>query len=334
MKLKLHGMAGLLLSITGSCALFQSAQAQFVDNNRDLLLTFRKIQPGDVGSVDLVVDIGQASIYYGATPGSSIPITQYSVSQLNAVLPDPFLGTDNNLGWSVAGCVSEFGDNGDPSKPSRTLWLTAPRSNPGAQAQPWERASIFQQGPTALKVETMLENAQTWALSVSSDSVTNTRTAGAISTGSQYCPNGPLTSLGNFDTFQGDVENTTSGAFSFLGTPAVSDFYELQPGSGTGTYLGYFQFGTDETLTFYASQGVIYPAPTLSVSNDNAGHALVSFKSTVNGTYTLHYTSAAGLTTPVSSWSTATPAITGDGTVKTFQQPISGTATFYSVSVH
>ena len=330
-------MAGLLLSITGSCALLQSVQAQFTDTSRDLILTFRKIQPGDVGSVDLEIDIGQASIYYNATPGSTIPITAYNTNQLAAALPEQytgFPGTMNNLGWSVIGDVSPFGDSGNPAIPTRTLWLTAPCPDANTPATPWQRESIYQQGPSALKIETIRNNALTWGPANPSDSVTNTPTVAAISTGNQYCDNPTLGSVGNFGTFQGDVENTTSGSFGYLTAPARSDFYQLEPGSGPGTYLGYFELTTSGTLTFYAAAVVSYPAPTLTVSNDHAGHVLISFPSTAGATYTLHYTGATGLKTPVTSWTTYGTTITGDGTVKSFQQPISGTATFYSVSVN
>jgi hypothetical protein len=339
MKFKLHGMARILLSITGLCILLQSVQAQFVDTNRDLILTFRKIQPGDVGSIDLEIDIGQASKYYNAAPGSSFAIGEYTTNELASALPEEytgFPGTMNNLGWSVIGCVSPFGDSGDPSIPTRTLWLTAPCPDVNTPATPWQRESIYQQGPTATKLETIRNNAQTWALANSADSVTNSPTAAAISTGNQYCDNPTLGSIGNFGTFQGSVENTTGGSFGYLSAPARSDLYELEPGSGAGTYLGYFELTTSGLLTFYAAQVTSFPAPTLSIANDHAGHVLISFQSTAGGIYTLHYTGAAGLTTPVSTWSTFGTTITGDGTVKSFQQNIggSGTVTYYSVNVN
>jgi hypothetical protein len=130
------------------------------------------------------------------------------------------------------------------------------------------------------------------------------------------------------------VENTTPSGFNLLGTPSRSDFYELQPGSGPVTYLGYFELGTDGSLTFYARQSVVqYPRPTLSVSTAGA-RVLVSFPSTAGGTYSLHYTNTAGLTAPVSTWTTVNTNIIGDGTVQSFQQTINGAGSVYSVTVH
>ena len=108
MKLKLDATAALLLSLAGSCVLVQSAQAQLTNQSRDLMLTFRKtgFDGGTVGSVVFEADLGQASIYYGATVGSSIPITAYSSTAQLGTLFDSL----NDLSWSIGGCVPNAGD--------------------------------------------------------------------------------------------------------------------------------------------------------------------------------------------------------------------------------
>jgi hypothetical protein len=333
MKLKLHLMAGLLLSLAGSCALVQSVQAQFTDQSRDLILTFRQVG----GIYVFEVDLGQASIYYGAAPGSSIPITAYDNNAQLGTLFSSF----NSLSWSVVGCVPTVGDSGDPSIPNDTLWLTDPRSDPNTPAAPWTRQSVYTQGGADSYIVAILYNALSFATSATPDSVTNTPTAAAIATSgadSGDSASGSLGGLGNFlGTFQGDVENTTPSDFIYNTSPSRSDLYELQPtSSGTspaGTYLGYFELGIDGSMTFHAPT-LTYPAPSLSVSTDGAGNVYVSFPSTANGTYTLYYTNAAGLAAPVSTWSAVSTNIIGDGTVKSFQQSISGTGAFYSVGVH
>jgi hypothetical protein len=334
MKLKLHLMAGILLFLAGSGAVVQSVQAGsvFTDQSRDLILTFRKTgnDGGTQGSVVVEVDVGQASIYYGATSGSSIPITAYSpASQLG------LFDSLDDLSWSVGGCVPNAGDSGDSSKPTRTLWVTEPRSDPNVASSPaWSRASSFTQGQADSKINSILDNAATWAATADADSVTNTPTAVAIPNGNVYNANGSLGGAGNYlGTFQGDVENTTPLNFDSAGSPSRSDLYELQPGSGAGTYLGYFELATDGSLTFHGP-ALTLPVPTLSTSTDTAGNFFVSFPTTTNGTYTLSYTNAAGLSASVSSWPKVSTNIIGDGTVKAFQQTISGAGTFYSVSVH
>jgi hypothetical protein len=326
MKFKQHVMAAVLLSLAGSSALVQSGYAQFTDTNRDLILTFR--EPGGLYVVE--VDIGQASLYYGATPGSSIPITAYNAT--TQLIPQ-FGGVDG-LSWSVGGCVPNAGDSGDSSIPTRTLWVTDPRLNPNVQASPWLSESSYTQGTADSHIVAILANVVTWASSAAAASVTNSATVAIIPSGNGDNADGSLGALGNYlGTFQGDVENTTPGNFDSAGTPSRSDLYQLEPGSGPGTYLGYFELSTNGSLTFYGPS-TTFPAPTLSASTDTAGNFYISFTSALNGTYSLSYTNAAGLSAPISTWPTVGTNIIGDGTVKTFQQPISGAGAFYSVRVH
>jgi hypothetical protein len=328
-------MAGILLSIAGFCALVQSVQAQagFTDTNRDLMLICRKTGfdgSADIGNYVFEVDIGQASIYYGATAGSSIPVSAYTTAQLSGLFDNL-----NDFSWSIIACVPNYGDNGNPSKPIGTLWLTDPHTaGPATPSPAWQRESIYVQKQTGGQINSILQNALTYAGSASPSS-DNTATTLAIPTGSGYSANDNLTALGNFGAFQGDVEITTLATFTTDGLPSICDFYELQPGSGSGAYLGYFELSTNGALTFYAgSSSVSYPAPTLTVSTAGSSTVNIAFSSTANGTYTLYYTNAAGLKAPISTWASVSTNIVGDGTVKSFQQPISGAGTFYSVGVH
>jgi hypothetical protein len=328
-------MAGFLLSIAGSCALLQNAPAQFVDTNRDLILTFRQTgfdQSGITSGYDLEVDIGQASKYYGATWGSSIPITAYATSQLNTL----FSSDLNDLSWSVGSCVDSYGDTGDPSIPDATLWVTAPRINPNVPPAAWLCKDWYSQTATCSPIESIMDNDNTYAsllVLTGSSAIVNTTTALDIPANTTYAPDAQLSAVGNYaGTFQGDVENTTPTNFTTAGLPSRSDFYELQPSAGLhggpGAYLGYFEFDANGSMTFYAQ----YTQPTLTISTDGV-NVYVSFPTTPGGIYTLYYTGAAGLATPVSTWSKAVTTITGNGSTQTFQQPISGAGTFYSVGV-
>jgi hypothetical protein len=334
MKLNLRRMAGLLLSIAGFSAPDQSAHAQatFSYQSRDLILVFRKTGldgVGTLGSDVFEVDIGQASIYYGAAAGSVIPITAYSASTQLSTLFDNL----NDFSWSISGCVPNTGDSGDPSKPIATLWLTDPRAVPSTPSAAWQRQGTYTQGGAGAYIESILNGAVTYA-ATSTNSTYNTSTSLAIPAASGDNADSYLTARGNFDgNFQGDVEITTLPTFTTDGLPSICDFYELQPGSGPGTYLGYFDMSTNGAVTFYAGP-LSYPAPTLSVGTDGLGDILVSFPSVANATYTLYSTSAAGLSSPVSTWTPVGGTIIGDGTVKTFQQTISGAGTFYTVGVH
>jgi hypothetical protein len=305
-----------------------------------LILTFRQVGQAfsTASTVVFEVDIGQASLYYGAAAGSSFTVSGYDP---NGQLLNFFDNSLDNVGWSVSGCVPNAGDNGSPSKPTRTLWLTDPRSNPNVQAPAWKRQSTFTQGATDSKIVTLLNNALYWSTVNPGDAVTNTATALAIPAGNGYNSIYSIGALGNFGgTFLGngsglnDIENITDANFDLEGTVSRSDLYELQPGSGAGTYLGYFELGDAGTLTFNAASVVVYPAPTLSITY-TGGNALISFQSVAGGHYTLYATNPAGLTTPVSTW-TPSGTLVGDGAVDSFppQSVNPGSAMFYSVTVH
>ena len=130
------------------------------------------------------------------------------------------------------------------------------------------------------------------------------------------------------------MENTTPPSFSTAGLPSKSDLYELLPDTtGTqpaGTYLGYFQFNPDGSMVFYRLAGPP-PAITVAVSGTTS---TISFPSAAGATYTLCYTNAAGLLSPVSTWTKTTPNVTGDGTVKSFQVTSTNANRFYSVQDH
>jgi len=180
-------------------------------------------------------------------------------------------------------------------------------------------------------VNGILDPAAYYASGIPADATTNTATAVTIPASSIYCGGySGLGILGNYlGTFQGVVENTTPAAFTYGTAPSRSDLYELQPGSGPGIYRGYFELGTDGSMTFTAGY---YPSPNLSIAT-NSGNANISFQSSWGWTYSLYYTNAAGLSSPVSTWPVLSTTIVGDGNVDQFQMPVSGTTMFYAVSV-
>ena len=190
-------MAVLLSSAVGVFSLLQNVQAGtpiFTYGDRDLVLSFRKdTAPSDLSSVDLEVDIGPATNYYGAAIGSVTEVDQsgtYLASLLNSTFNDL-----NNLSWSVVGCVPYASDGAIAS-----IQFNAAQFSSGIAQGPTNtgRALVITAGNTA-----------------SSESC-------------DYF----LGTLGNMKgTFQGDVENTTQPDFSSnpLSQPSRSDFFQLNP---------------------------------------------------------------------------------------------------------
>jgi len=143
---------------------------------------------------------------------------------------------------------------------------------------------------------------------------------------------------------QNNLENSTPGGFSGC---VISDFYEVFPiteshnipvtdphtglTSGPAYYVGYFQLCPDGGLTFVRASET--PPPELMIGSVGA-NTTISFPSTSGAVYTLYYTNASGLSSPVTTWPSLPGTITGDGSVKSFSDSSADSERFYRVGVH
>lgn len=318
-----------LATLVGGFAWFTGAlqAAPFVYTPGDLVLAFR--QTGNAS--DYVVNIGKAADYSSLPAGASLTVTNLSVDQLNAAFTSL-----NGLAWSVAAA------NRPPqvaAYPLQTLWVTAPRQVVESQSAPWIRKGQFVQGNAASQIDAIGNNA---AASSSSQVAgpNNTVTGVVIPSNTDFALAKVLGDSGNYaGTFQGSAENTTAGDFdSAVSNLSRSDLYELVPGtsaSGTlntdGKYLGTFELKPDGSLTF-TKPSLEIPRPTLSVTR--VGELTrISFGTVGGVTYRLRFTDAAGLSSPVSSW-TAGATVVGDGSTKTLEDSQSeAPSRFYAIEV-
>ena len=224
-------------------------------STRDLMLGFRKVG----GTSNLEVNLGQASLYYGATPGSTFAITGFSPSQLTAA----FGASYANVSWSVSGAMNVA----DVNAPRNTLWLTAPRTDTSIQSTPWNTASITTQGNTVSPVLSVGNNAAGYSSSIA-PGANNTATAVLIPDGNAQSYHSFVLDNGDFGGFQGNIENTTPIPFTGA-TFTRSDLYQLKP-NGTPTLLGYFDLLANGTMTFTAAGGAVATPPTIAIANASA----------------------------------------------------------------
>jgi len=225
--------------------LITPASAAIVDASvGELILGFRAdANPGQV--INLEVDLGSASLFYNATPGTTFTLAGLKVADLVGIYGAGW-NTRTDLFWGVAGTT---GATSDAHSAVDTLWLTAPRTSLDTQSTPLNRQSKFaQQGP-ANTISTMFQNGSPGTLK-GATSTANSTTAASINAtvaGSwSFQENPGITSFG----LNASIDNTTnisSGSF------AISDLYELQPGSGAGAYLGYFSLSNSGVLSFTAA---------------------------------------------------------------------------------
>ncbi|MGD0059303.1 MAG: DUF11 domain-containing protein [Verrucomicrobiia bacterium] len=247
----------------------------FTYNNGDVLLVFR--QPGQP---NLEVNLGPVSQFINASPGSQTTISNFSSAQLQAAYSSVAA-----LNWAA---ISTIRGASVYSLPVNTLFLTNPRTNATTQTTPYNEQSTFQQASVGSLIATIAgfgstEGAVVWSSGTPANAISNTPNVVIIpeSDSSSYTSiAGDAGDLGgNFN--QGDIENLTPSPFTSGSTR--SDLYELEPGSSPGTYLGYFEFDPDGTVSFTAAGGA-------SASSDIAVSKVASPTSVTVGsnvTYTL-----------------------------------------------
>ena len=329
----------------GFLALEQASAQPFVYQPNDLALGFRKT--GGQANYEAVVNLGQASNYFGAAIGT-FPVTNYSTSQLT---PGTFANL-SNLSWSVFGYYSGSGFGSSyPNSAASTLWVTVPRTDKAVRSADATRLTRGQQASARSPINSILDN----AVFVSGDSGasaynTSTFVRESIATYplhllTLWLGSGVDSSIGTLqDSWpEGNLEITTPASFT---TAVRSDLYEVRPTtdasgnpadphtgtSGLAWYIGYFQFNPDGTMTF-TRETATKPPPTqvtLNIIRTN-NTSTISFGSSNGVTYTLCFTNSAGLGTAVSNWPSQSGTISGDGTTKSFQDPTTDPARFYRV---
>lgn len=289
----------------------------------DVLVGFR--QTG--GAQELVVDLGPASRFYAAIPGTNIVFGEFTSAQLAAT----FSGLDN-VGFVACAAMRV---TGDADRPIQTIWVTRRRAELTIQSTPWNRQSSGALANTATRISSIGSGATTFS---TSNPAGDNNTATAVQLPASN-PNGLSSYLGtgNFkSTFQGNAENLTPTGFTEGGSAIRSDFYELRPGSGAGTYLGYFEFKPGGQLSFTAAGGGVTPAPapTITGITHDGTTASVTF-TTVAGAYQyqLLVPPAGGLGSPISSWLPTGTPVGGTGSAVTILDAAAANAGFYAVRV-
>ena len=305
--------------------------APFAYNSGDLILGFRQIGGP---APDLVVNIGPGSIYEAVAPGQRLVVGNLTASQLNTAFPDL-----NGINWSVTGAVRALGD---PNYAAQTIWATAARTDVNVPSVPWRRRNQFGQGGAASQFAAVGVNAATYS-SVQPAGTNNTTTGVLIpladpSSYTALVENADNSSASDFNGgFQGSVENTTPFDFTSLEPLSRADLYELIPGTtsaGTvntaGKWVGYFDLTPSGTLTFTAAS-TAPAAPTITGVQRSGNITTVSFTTANLVNYRLRATDAAGLTTPVATWSTNAVTRAGNGSVQSLQDTNGSNIHFYAV---
>lgn len=341
------GARPLFFAVFSLLAFTEIAGAQpFLYKDSDLCLGFRKVTPYTENN-EVVVNIGQASIYVNAPIGTTLPVSAFSASQLAA----PTFSTLNNLSWSVFGYFSVPSTN-YPGYPDYTLWLTVPRTDNAVRSSDANRYGGSVQGVISRPMASIFLNAGFISHDISTSSTYNTPTFVRESIAAYPTH---LYSVWMGDLFGGttgslndtwtdnNLEITTPGAFNGV---VRSDLYEVRPlddshggivvdphtgTSGLAYYVGYFEFNSNGSMTFTRQAATTTP-PQVALSFLRTNNvSTISFPSSSSVTYTLFFTNSAGLSAPVGTWPSLPGTISGDGTTKSFQDTTTDAMRVYRV---
>jgi hypothetical protein len=294
---------------------------QYTNNPPDILLGIR--QTG--GSSEMVVNIGPASRFFAATPGTTFAIQDFTPTQLKATLA----GLDG-VGVAVFGAARS---PGDALRPAQTLWVTEPRADAATSSDPWVRQSSFGLGGTAAKITSVGSGILNFS-SLNSPGALNTASAVVTPAGYQ---NGLSAYLGNGNfngTFQGNVEGVTPSGFDGSGGVLRLDFYEIRPGSGTSLSLGWFDFKSDGSLTFTAAGGTEItpaPSPTITAVTRAGSVTTVAFTTVAGAQYTLLRAPAGLGTGKAADWTALGTPVNGTGAVVSITDTSDSDTGFYAV---
>jgi hypothetical protein len=315
-----------------SCADLADAQF-FTAGKGDLLAGFRKTSSG---TFELVVNIGNVTNFIALAPGTTIPISNFTPTQFSAAFSNP-----NNLQWSVGGAFS--GLTAFAGFPSATAWTTSARANTNVQSAPPQRQSSSAQQQARNRIVGVGTGANFISSGFGSTSTNNNAVlvrepSGDANALTVFIGDPSDSTIGDYQGTWYNVENVTPASFT---SAQRSDLYQLCPDgtidpitsqtTGSAYYVGYFTFNSDGTMTFTrASTSTTPPAPVLTIAR-TGNASTISFATTSGATYTLCFTNAAGLFSPVSTWPTSTTNIIGDGLVHTFTDTTTATNRFYSV---
>ena len=200
--------------------------ATITPNIGDVIVGFRAAaNPGQ--TLNYEVDLGPVTQFYGLTPGQVVNFPGVSPVDLSATYGGSWI-TRTDLFWgaiATAGRASAY-SNATLNVPAGTLWATVPNCGTA-----WNRGTTFAQKNASSAIETAFVAGSPLSGATSTANSTEGTVISASLAGS-WTLQDQKTAGTSFGYFNPTIDN-------FEGTNVVaSQVYELQPGSGAGTYLG------------------------------------------------------------------------------------------------
>ena len=244
-------MSSLLLVLACS-ATAARAQSTVVATASDLILGFHATNPGNGAGTDknLEIDLGNVGQFYNLAANTTVTLGNLR-ADLESVY-DVVWNARDDLSWGLAGTTgSATGTTiGGVTIAAKTLWAGKTETTAGVQATAWNRGSTFAQQGTANTIAALYTgatgslNGKTSTTNSATSTVLDNSTSGSWSKqeGTTAAAFGGFNPASSFDA--------STDFLSIVGSFAVIDLFELQPGSGAGVYKGSFALSNDGVLQF------------------------------------------------------------------------------------
>ncbi len=253
----LLALAGMAIVAPAAMATTYSDSPNTLANNTtlDLVIAFRVIGGASPGNNNnLEIDLGDMAQFYSKSPGDIIALGNYSTELGNIYGASWNIRTD--LAWSGFATAGSSSNSPDGLVPASSIFMTKPETTPGTPG---------------VKNSTAYKDSTTGALNTTIGSITNVYTGAPGSLDQDTAYNG-RTNVANVDAslsasytndvgssghfggsaFTTSVENKSLG---LTGTAAVSDLYEVIPGSisTSAAFIGTISLASTGNLTFTAA---------------------------------------------------------------------------------
>jgi len=228
----------------------------------DLFIGFR--QAGN--NSDYLVNIGQASLYTGAT--STRTLTIGNIAADLSVALDSGWATDSNVSWGVVGTNHLTVTNGG-NDPSPTLY--ASKISTGTGTTPWTCAFSLSTADSKITGMAAAYRGKTPTINSSVGLIQNNISTSSNNAYASYQPDGVNVGAGNlsFGYFNPTIEASSNSGI----TATTLNLYRVPEGSADpGTLVGSFTISADGSVTFTPAPSSPYNtwANTHSLSGNSA----------------------------------------------------------------
>lgn len=230
--------SALALVLAGVCLTSAGRAATTTYSPGDIFLAFRA--PGDGVTQSVLVNVGQITQF--TTSGPAFTVTTVGTDLTN-VFGSSWTNGSANLFWGASGITNNLPDDGNLTNGdlNRTLYASKPTTPSGAVQSAWLRNLEGTQNTAASRI-------------LSYSNAFNAKTVNTT------VANGLIQANSATNSYNGQIG--TGNSFNYFGAPKIEgnfaagadgtalDFFRMQPGSGSGDYLGRFTINSSGAVTF------------------------------------------------------------------------------------